>query len=365
MCSPLELAQGSIDFLDEAVFSFRRTMAETSEHQSSFDSRSVVRRILWVLPVSVAVSVTIAAVTTDASELLRLEQFSIGFLALAAALRLVPWVTKTLRLMNWMSFLGHPFSFRQGMRITIMSELGAAVSPTLIGGEPVKAGMLYGHGVSFGESTSLTTMAAAEDLSFYLVGMPVAFVFASAFHIARLERVVQDDMFSQWWVYAILAAIVVVLLVVGILLRRSAAMPKFRERIRGFWREFKRLYEEMIKRGKVRFAVNVFLAALHWLARYSVVSALALSLGQDINVLNVIILQWLVFAVMSFIPTPGATGGAEGIFLILFSSILSRETIGTILIGWRFLDYYFMVILALIVLTAGTLIRRLAGAAGE
>lgn len=340
-------------------------MAATSENQSSFDTRAVVRRILWVLPISVAVSVIIALVTTDARELLRLEEFTLGFLLLAAALRLTPWITKTLRLMNWMHFLKHPFSFRQGLRITIMSELGAAVSPTIIGGEPVKAGMLYGKGVSFGESTSLTTIAAVEDLTFYLVGMPIAFVFASAFNVNRLGRIVTTDVFSHWWVYAILGAIAVALIVVVVLIRRTTAMPKFRRRLRDFWTEFKRLYEEMIKRGKNRFALNVFLSAIHWVARYSVVSALAMSLGYEVDVVKVVILQWLVFAVMAFIPTPGATGGAEGIFLLLFSTTLPREAIGTILIGWRFLDYYLMAVLALIVLTAERLLHRVVPATAD
>ena len=334
-------------------------MAATSNKDSSFDSRAVVRRILWVLPISVAVSVVIVLITTDARDLLRLEEFTLGFLLLAASLRLVPWITKTLRLMNWMHFLNHPFTFRQGIRITVMSELGAAVSPTLIGGEPVKAGMLYGRGVSFGESTSLTTIAAVEDLSFYLVGMPIALIFASAFQVGQLGHVVAEDMFSQWWVYAILGAIVVVLLGAGIVIRRSHAMPKFRQRVKRFWSEFKRLYEELIKRGKGRFALNVLLAAAHWIARYSVVAALATSLGYEVNIVGVIILQWLVFAVMSFIPTPGATGGAEGIFLLLFSTVLPQSAIGTILIGWRFLDYYFVVMLALVVLTGEQLLRRI------
>ncbi|MFW5729945.1 MAG: lysylphosphatidylglycerol synthase transmembrane domain-containing protein [Spirochaetota bacterium] len=337
-------------------------MAANSENDSSFDPRAVVRRILWVLPVSVAVSVTIALVSTDARELLRLENFTLGFLFVAAALRLTPWLTKTLRLMNWMHFLKHPFTFRQGLRITIMTELGAVVSPTIVGGEPVKAGMLYGKGVSFGESTSLTTMAVVEDLTFYLVGMPIAFVFASAFNVSRLGRVVTANAFSQWWVYAIMGTVVVVLVLIGILIRRTTAMPKFRRRLRSFWTEFKRLYEEMIKRGKNRFALNVLLSAIHWVARYSVVSALAVGLGYEVDVVRVVILQWLVFAVMAFIPTPGATGGAEGVFLLLFSTILSREAIGTVMIGWRFVDYYFVALLAIIVLTGERLLHRVAPA---
>ncbi|MFP4113807.1 MAG: lysylphosphatidylglycerol synthase transmembrane domain-containing protein [Spirochaetota bacterium] len=334
-------------------------MAEAPKPTSGFNARSVVRKILWILPVSVAVSVIIAILLTDTSELLTLRRFAAGYFILAAGLRLVPWITKTLRLMNWMDFLGHPFSFRKGLQITVMSELGAAVSPTLVGGEPVKATMLYGHGVSLGEATSLTSIAAVEDLTFYLVGMPVAFVLASAFRIARVGELVTDQFVEGWWVYAVAGTVVLAIVAAALVIRRTKALPRFRVRVRRFWHEFKRLYREMIRRGKNRFLVNLLLAAIHWIARYSVVSALALSLGYEVNVFAVVVVQWLVFAAMAFIPTPGATGGAEGIFLLVFATILPGETIGTILIGWRFLDYYLVAILALIVLGIQSLIARL------
>jgi hypothetical protein len=74
---------------------------------------------------------------------------------------------------------------------------------------------------------------------------------------------------------------------------------------------------------------------------------LTLSLGYEINYLNFLVLQWLLFAIMAFVPTPGATGGAEGLFVLLFTGVLPRDALGTILIGWRFLDFYFTAILAL------------------
>mgnify|MGYP006300508773 FL=1 len=62
---------------------------------------------------------------------------------------------------------------------------------------------------------------------------------------------------------------------------------------------------------------------------------------------------------MSLVPTPGATGGAEGLFLILFGGVLSQQTIGTLMIGWRFLDFYFLTVLALLILGADTLLHQI------
>jgi hypothetical protein len=304
----------------------------------------------------------VALVTTGTEELLRLEAFSFWLFAGAAGLRLVPWLSKAIRLTNWMHFLGHDFSLFEGLRISVMAELGMAITPTAVGGQPVKAGMLYQRGVSLGESTSLTTITTVEDLSFYAIGLPLALTLASLRAQAALRRLAEEEvMGTGGWLAA--GGVLVALLVAAFFLARAfGVFPRLRRRLSTFGGEFKRLYVEIIRRGKRRFAFNVFVSAVHWISRYSVVAMLTLSLGYEVNFLNFLVLQWLLFAIMAFVPTPGATGGAEGLFVLLFAGVLPRDALGTILIGWRFLDFYFTTILALVILGLGRLsARRIAG----
>lgn len=273
-------------------------------------------------------------------------------------MRMVPWFTKALRLLNWMQMLDHQFTFRDGMRISMMSELGAAVSPTAIGGEPIKTGMLYRRGVSFGESASLTSVAALEDLGFYVIGIPVAFWWTKAWQIPRVGKFL-DQAFSNLQNVLLFAAGIAVVVVLAVtIIRKTGLFRSLRKKIRDFWTEFRRLYSSMIKRGKGRYLVNVVLAGIHWTARYSVVAALTMSLGYEADLVKFFLLQWLVFTLMSLVPTPGATGGAEGLFLLLFAGALPEQATGTLLIGWRFLDFYFLTILALLLLGVDTLIKR-------
>lgn len=314
--------------------------------------------MLLLLPVYVAVNVAIALIFTDSGDLLRLRSFTLGFFLLALGFRLVPWFMKALRLWNWMHFLKHPFTFREGMRISMMSELGAAVSPTAIGGEPIKTGMLYRRGVSFGESASLTTIAAIEDLGFYLVGIPTAFWLTAAWNIPQVNNFLNQAFSNLRNIFLIVGGVVAVITLLTILVKKTPLLSGIRDRLRKFWTEFRRLYVHMIKRGKWRYLLNIVLAAIHWTARYSVVAMLTLSLGYEIDFLRFFLLQWLVFTLMSVVPTPGATGGAEGLFLLLFRGVLPQQAIGTLLIGWRFIDFYFLTILALIILGIDTVIHK-------
>lgn len=321
-------------------------------------TRTIVRRILLILPISVLVSVAFAYFTTDAGEFRRLSSFSLPLLGLAAGLRLVPWVTKSLRLRNWMVFRGHRFSFWDGIQVTMMADLGAIATPTSVGGEPVKAGMLYQRGASLGEATSLTTVAAIEDLTVYLICMPAAFFVATGIGIKSITTITLRQVAEAWWIIAVVAGALLLIVVTLIIISAVPSLVRLRKRIRHFWRQFRRVYAHMVRSGKRIFFGNLLLTVIHWGARYSVVAALALSLGIHVEWIRLFVLQWLVFALMALIPTPGAAGGAEGVFLLLFSTVLPRAALGTIMIGWRFIDYYLVAILAIVVLGIQGVITR-------
>lgn len=329
--------------------------------ETSFDIKKIVRRLLWLLPVSVAVSIAFVLIFTDSSDLLKVRSFAPGFFLLAALFRLIPWFTKSLRLLNWMNFLNHKFSYWEGFRISMMSELGAAISPTALGGEPVKTAMLYERGVTFGESVSLTTIASVEDLTFYLVGLPPAILLSGIWRVPRLRMFLKRTFLDSQHFILVTGLVIIGILVVLFILRKAGVFARIRKKLRKFWADFKQLYHSMVKRGKSRFALNILLAGIQWSARYSVVTALVLSLGYSVNPIRFSIMQLVVFTLMTVVPTPGASGGAEGMFLLLFGTLLPHRIIGTVLIGWRFIDYYFLSILALILLGIDKLRKKLTG----
>ena len=275
---------------------------------------------------------------------------------LAAVCRFIPWITKSLRLYNWVRFRNHDISFLECFRIIIYTELGAMVSPTMIGGESFYAGMLYNNGVSGGEAISITSIAAVENTLFYFLGVPLAMLLAPDISSSISSFFVNMNYSNP----LIFIGILIGLALIGyIFIKKSKYGRKIKNKWHHFWRDFKKLYSSMIKNGKIHFAENILLCFIHWGARYAVVTVLALGLGYELNYFKTFVLQWLVFFAMHFVPTPGASGGAEGLFLLLFNRSISGDLIGTILIGWRFIDFYFLGILAVIYLSFEKYVRHI------
>jgi glycosyltransferase 2 family protein len=62
-------------------------------------------------------------------------------------------------------------------------------------------------------------------------------------------------------------------------------------------------------------------------------------------------LQWVVFTALNFVPTPGASGGAEAAFVLVYSALLPASVIGIATAGWRFLTFYVQLALGSVIFT--------------
>ena len=76
-----------------------------------------------------------------------------------------------------------------------------------------------------------------------------------------------------------------------------------RRRVRRLTRDAHVAFALIARGGGSRLVLNLGFTAAHWIARYSVISALALFLGVPFDPVLFWLLQWVVFTMMSFIPT--------------------------------------------------------------
>ena len=317
------------------------------------------------MPAGVAINITLSLLFTDTFHAADLTNFDPVYFLITVLLIGVPWFTKTFRLMNWLHLTPQRLSFRETFRITVLGDLGAAISPTAIGGSPVKAALLTGHGLSAGESASLATVIPLEDIIFFLIAMPLALFISPTLGLHSLAEMRINPGTVLLWVLGIAAGLVLLSYVTSKLFHRTKVVRKITAWLQEFWTDFFRAYNLMIRRGKLRFLVNMGIAGIQWTARYALVPLLLYSLGYRVNFLQFFILYWLLASMASFIPTPGATGAAEGAFLIVFSKYIPSSDLGLVMIGWRFLSFYLLNIAGIVVVLLLELRRKVSDEPGE
>ena len=114
--------------------------------------------------------------------------------------------------------------------------------------------------------------------------------------------------------------------------------------------EFVSAYELVGKFGKTRFLVAVVLTTGLWVTRCSVATAVLYGLGTRVDPVLFFLLQWVVFMMMVFVPTPGAALGAEASFGAVIDGFVAEGILGIVTAGWRFFSFYLPLLLGLAVM---------------
>ena len=67
-----------------------------------------------------------------------------------------------------------------------------------------------------------------------------------------------------------------------------------------------------------------------------------------LNVMNTLTSSAYVLLIGAFVPIPGASGGIEYGFVKFFGNFLSNSMTNAVLLVWRFITYYFGMIIGMI-----------------
>lgn len=313
----------------------------------------LMRGALIIIPIGVIGNVIFSLAVTDREILRAVSGFPRGYLFFALLLALLPWLTNTLRLLIWTHFLEHRLSFREAFRITLATDMGAAVSPTAVGGSLFKWALLVRKGVSPGAAASVTSLSPFEDAVFFLFAIPIAIVLTASWGNPAFDAAANAFRENALPVLGITVGIGV-LTWLGIRWALGGGLGQRTQRqgqrllnrigksLRRVWADARQVYRLIRTDGKLRFALSLGLTSIQWIARYSVISLLIAFLGAPVQPVLFWLLQWVVFTLASFMPTPGGAGGAEAAFFLVYSPFVPGEVLGLATAGWRFFTFYLL-----------------------
>lgn len=334
--------------------------AEAADEGATLPGRGLhrlFRTSLIIIPIGVLGNLAFSLATTNRAMFAGLGERPKGYLLLAVALGLLPWLTNSLRLLIWTHFLGFKLRLREAFQMTLATDLGSAISPTAVGGGFLKWGMLVQRGVSPGAAVSITTFPILEDAVFFVLALPFAIVLSESWNLPFLRQIGSRLRTDALAAIAIAAAIAIfTTLAVRWVLRGRLGhrarrhglhlFGRLRRRLRATWRDAREVYQLIARRGKLRFLLSLAITGVQWIARYSVVTAIFAYLGAPVKPVLFWLLQWVVFTFAALVPTPGGSGGAEASFYLIYSALVPAEVIGLATAGWRFLTFYFQIGLA-------------------
>lgn len=273
-----------------------------------------------------------------------------GLLPLACAFAFVPMFANSLRIALWSRFLGLGLGFRGGLKVMTGTMVTNSITPSSAGGVPIKVLFLIGEGLPARRAATLISFQTAEDAAvlFSLVALGIGFSgFQLVDFVARQPELVHR-------IEADLALIGTLALGAGLVLAALGGAlaagwlgegPRARvagllARVRDFAGHVVSDWLGVVRRGKGFALANLLLALVQWLARFSIAGLVLAAFGQDWQPALYWLLQYLVQAISSVVPTPGGAGGAEAAFLLLFAPFVGAGVLVAAMSTWRLIFFY-------------------------
>ncbi len=327
------------------------------QQMESYDIKRLLRLVAIIIPLALIGNIIYLFISTDSSFVRQIGEFDPRLFALAVALALLPWLGQSAQILIWGRVFHVKVSPPNALKAVLASDIGAAITPTMLGGGYAKLGFLVGFGFSPARATLVTVLGILADAVFFVLALPAAVYLTSSWKNPHILGI-WHALISHWPVAAaaflILFGILIIVNRVRSRLggskkadpRGSGIILNFRKSLKRFKVDLSAASGFVAGNGKAAFVACVILSGIGWCGRYSAVAALAVGLGIPADPVLFFLLQWVVFTTMTMIPTPGAIGGAEVSFALIYNGLIPTPAIPVLTAAWRFVTFYVIVGLA-------------------
>lgn len=313
---------------------------------SQINWSKVANRLILIIGIGIIVNLAFNYFFTGTLQINQLFKFRWWSLLAAFFLAIVPWFFHALEIMIWSNFFKVKMPLKDAIGISVATDLGSAITPTMVGGAPIKLGMLMRKGLNVGQAGAMVIFTGIEDMVFFLSIISVSIVYSDRMGIGLLHEVLGDIFSDTARTILIISIAAISFTIIWFLLKRFKIIAKIAAVIKGALNDFKQAMTLIAKNGKTTFLLAALAIVLRWVARFFILVVLAAGIGATADWKEIYLSEWLVYMGMTITPTPGAIGGAEGGFMMVYKNIISNDVIGAVMAAWRFFNYYLLLIIS-------------------
>lgn len=252
------------------------------------------------------------------------------------------------------------YTVKKAMRLNILTHFFNGITPLASGGQPMQLYVLHKDKVRMRDASTCVIQFYVIYQMALMIITPICLLYSLILHYIKIP-----EFTKHMFIIGIIINIGILLFlifvsfnkrfnktVVRLLIKFLAKLHIVKDKnktIEKWDNNCDEFYEsaKLMKKNKKTFIKGVALQILQLLFKLSIPLIVTLAVGADntLNLLNTIALSCFVTVCSCYVPIPGATGGVEYAFGSFFSTFIAEGSIRAILILWRFITYFFPVIL--------------------
>lgn len=246
-------------------------------------------------------------------------------------------------------------------RVMLSWDFTSSITPSTIGGAPMATYALTKEKFALGQSTAIILYSVLLDQLWFAIAVPVLVIAGFFFevvpnntgmvgHVSMIMLYIGLLSYAGLMAYGVLRNPNAIKKVISYLFE----LPFLRRWKDTVMDEADNLveYSHELRKKPTSFLLKAFfLTTMTWLARVALPTIVVLSLLPADVILSVLrsLAMNLAFLIM---PTPGGSGGVEGLFAIFQGPLIDRKAfIGLAVFAWRIISYYISVGLGMMATT--------------
>lgn len=289
---------------------------------------------------------------------------NIFWLVISFLLALSFWFFKAIATTRIANIFKKDYSIKQGMRLVLETNFFHAITPFAVGGQPYEIYSLKKSKLKITEATNVSIVNfIVYQIALVLLGI-IAIVYNHHFVLLKENDLLKNLVVIGFLVnFIVIVAlflltctkkinkilmkfIIKVLNKIHIVKNKDEKIKQFNEYLNEFHQGAKILLQD-----KKLFIKLIFVHFIGLISSYLIPLTLAYAMGiSSYTGIEAIVLSSYVMLIGAFVPIPGGTGGLEYGFMTFYGSFIKGSKLNAIMLLWRFITYYFAMILGAILL---------------
>lgn len=313
--------------------------------------------------------------TNDINQLYQIFKTArLRWIFLAIICMVIYWLLESGVLYCTANSIKHKLSFTKAIQTTMVGQLFNNITPFASGGQPVQLYYLTKEAFHLGEASSILLMKFIVYQGALVVYSTLLLLGKFNFFIGHLSNKLGYLVFIGFTVNFVVIiglfaigyfpvlttkltiGVIRVLAKLHIIKHKDKTIENVRHQIEGFHQGFR-----ILMNNKKVLLNTIGITMLQLTAFFCIPFCICMALKiENASIISIIAASAFVLMISSFVPLPGASGGAEGSFYLFFGIfIMQSSIIAVAVIVWRLITFYLPIFIGIFFCRIGNVKKKM------
>lgn len=282
-----------------------------------------------------------------------LRHAKVEYVLIGIICMLIYVLCEAINIKRTLKVLGEEITLISSIKYALIGFFFSGITPAASGGQPMQIYYMYKDKITVANSTltllinltcvqivtiSIALISVIFNHQYLNKAMIIFFIIGILLNASALSLLL-ISIFSKKLLRKLMDFVIMIM--------RKMKLKNIEQKIENLENEITKYQDSSIyiKNNKLVILKTVMITYIQFFAFYSVSYWVYRSFGfNQYNIMQILMLQAVLYGAVSGIPSPGAVGVTEGGFIAIFSYIYNKNMVNSVMLLNRGINFYFLII---------------------